>query len=176
MPQVEKRWFFLPFGLVWSRPCGARQLGAKALSLPRAQEDTNKTLACAVPVHVPQTNALWWGEEEDSTKVRRILGQGVWVLGVCGCWWSSLCGCGGQHLSLAASEGRPSGTCRTGSLQPKEQHTNTFTSTNIRVSDVHCGSAVRFGQLLPRLLYYCAPLACVSAVMELLHNNKPKTR
>ena len=32
------------------------------------------------------------------------------------------------------------------------QHTNTFTSTNIHVSEVHCGSAVRFGQALPGFL------------------------
>ena len=32
------------------------------------------------------------------------------------------------------------------------QHTNTFTSTNIHVSEVHCGSAVRFGQALPGYL------------------------
>jgi len=32
------------------------------------------------------------------------------------------------------------------------QHIITFTSTNIHVSDVHCGSAVRFGQALPSYL------------------------
>jgi len=32
------------------------------------------------------------------------------------------------------------------------QHTNTFTSNNIHVSEVHCGSAVRFSQALPGFL------------------------
>jgi len=33
-----------------------------------SKRDTNETLTCAVPVHAPQTNALWWGEEGGTTK------------------------------------------------------------------------------------------------------------
>jgi len=32
--------------------------------------DTNKTPTCAVLMHAPQTNALWWGEEGSTTKAR----------------------------------------------------------------------------------------------------------
>jgi len=49
------------------------------------KRDTNETPTCAVPMHAPQTNALWWGEEVGTNKAplyslpRRV------GLGVCGC-------------------------------------------------------------------------------------------
>jgi len=33
-----------------------------------SHRDTNETPTCSVPVHAPQTNALWWGEEGGTTK------------------------------------------------------------------------------------------------------------
>jgi len=33
-----------------------------------SKRDTNETPTCAVPMHAPQTNALWWGEEGGTTK------------------------------------------------------------------------------------------------------------
>jgi len=33
-----------------------------------SRRDTNETPICAVPMHAPQTNALWWGEEGGTTK------------------------------------------------------------------------------------------------------------
>jgi len=33
-----------------------------------SKRDTNETPTCAVPMHVPQTNTLWWGEEGGTTK------------------------------------------------------------------------------------------------------------
>ena len=46
-----------------------------------SKRDTNETPTCAVPMHAPQTNALWWGEERGTTKGFCILCQGVWGLG-----------------------------------------------------------------------------------------------
>ena len=54
----------------------------------------------------------------------------------------------------------------------------------IHVSEVHCGSAVIFGQALPGFLQalyhdYCTPLVCISDVIGLLtvwRHNKPKTK
>jgi len=54
--------------------------------------------------------------------------------------------------------------------------------SNIHVSEVYCGSAVRFGQALPGFSpYYCTPLVCISVVIGLLavwrHNKtKPKPK
>ena len=33
-----------------------------------SERDTNETPTCAVPMHAPQTNTLWWGEERGTTK------------------------------------------------------------------------------------------------------------
>jgi len=43
-----------------------------------------------------------------------------------------------------------------------------YTSINIHRSEVHCGSAVRFGQALPGLLITAPPSVCVSAVLSAL--------
>jgi len=43
-----------------------------------------------------------------------------------------------------------------------------YMSINIHRSEVHCGSAVRFGQALPGFLITAPPSVCVSAVLGVL--------
>jgi len=45
-----------------------------------SKRDTNETPICAVPMHAPQTNALWWGEMGGTTKaIVYTLARGVGI-------------------------------------------------------------------------------------------------
>ena len=80
------------------------------------KRNTNETTICAVPAHAPQTKVLWWVAEEGTTKAlvyTLLRGVGVGCLRVlmeCLGWMWRVA------PSLAATEARPSSTCRTGSL------------------------------------------------------------
>jgi len=58
--------------------------------------ETKETLTCAVPAHATQMNDHWYEEKGGQPRLFCILGQGVWGLGVRGCSWSGLSGCGGK--------------------------------------------------------------------------------
>ena len=44
-----------------------------------SQRDTKETPTCAVSVHAPQMNAVWWGEEGGTTKVLYTLPRREWM-------------------------------------------------------------------------------------------------
>jgi len=59
-----------------------------------SRRETKETLTCAVFAHATQMNVRWYKEKGGQPRLFCILGQGVWGLGVCGCSWSGLSGCG----------------------------------------------------------------------------------
>jgi len=75
-----------------------------------SKRDTNETPTCAVPMHAPQTNALWWGEEEGTTKallytLPRCVVTADWLihLSYSGATKISQCGTPDQFLKKIAS-------------------------------------------------------------------------